>query len=359
MFRPSHVRLTLALLLAAALGTAYHHSTEQAMTDAANAWLASLNVEQTAKAKLSFGQSASSNREQWHFVPGNNFEATYKYGRRGLTYGEMSPDQRHLADALLAASLSKTGFIKAKSIQSLEEILRIKEGDMTGRRDPSKYHFTIFGTPSKDGAWGWRIEGHHISLHFTLKGGKLISTTPTFFGANPQRIDIGTRKGFRALPHEEDMGFAFVNSLKPNQLSKAKVAEKAYKDILTSADTRAKLENQPTGLAASDMTDAQYKALLSLIGVYAHNVPAEIAAARMEAAKSTPKDKLFFAWAGATEPGVGDYYRVQAPEFLIEYDNVQNGANHTHTVWRDWDNDFGRDMLAEHRRLFHSSADAD
>lgn len=357
MTRSSYLRLTLALLLAAALGTAYHHSTEQAMTDAANAWLASLNVEQTAAAKLSF--DGGSNREQWHFVPGNNFEQTYKHPRQGLTYGKMSPDQRHLADALLAASLSKTGFIKAKSIQSLEEILRIKEGDMTGRRDPSNYFFTIFGTPSKDGKWGWRLEGHHLSLHFTLKGGKVVSTSPTFFGANPHRIDIGTRKGFRALPHEEDLGFSFVNNLKPSQLSKAKVAEEAYKDILTSADTRAKLDNQPSGLAASELTDAQYKALLDLIGVYAHNVPAELAAARLDAAKATPKDKLFFAWAGATEPGVGDYYRVQAPEFLIEYDNVQNGANHTHTVWRDWDNDFGRDMLAEHHRRYHSTADAD
>ena len=197
------LRLVLALLLAAALGVAYHHSTEQAMTDAANAWLLSLNVEQTEAAQFPF--TDAKNREQWHFVPGNNFEQTYKYARKGLTYAMMTPDQRHLADALLAASLSKSGFIKAKSIQSLEEILRIKEGDTTGRRNPQTYHFSIFGKPSDDGRWGLRVEGHHLSMHFTLAGGKLISTTPTFFGANPQRIDIGTRKGFRALPHEEDL----------------------------------------------------------------------------------------------------------------------------------------------------------
>ncbi len=351
MLKSTQTRLALLLVAAAALGAAYHKSTEDLMVDAAKAWLVSLDVEQAAAATFDFADSKS--REQWHFVPGNNFESTYKYPRQGLTYGHMQVAQRHLADTLLSAGLSRAGFIKAKSIMSLEEILRIKEGDTTGRRDPSRYHFSIFGKPSADGRWGWRVEGHHLSLHFTLSSGKLISTTPTFFGANPHKIEIGPRDGFRALPREEDLGFELIGSLNDAQRKEAIVDATAYKDILTHADTRAKLDGQPSGLAASEMTAKQYGTLLELIEEYASNLPAEVAAARIQEAKTTPKGKLLFAWAGATKAGIGDYYRVQAPGFLIEYDNTQNGANHSHTVWRDWDGDFGRDVLAQHHRDYN------
>ena len=349
MTSPVKIRLAILLVAAAAFAGAYQRSTEQAMLAAAESWLLSLNMEQTKIATYEFSDRK---RTEWHFVPGNNFEQTYKYPRPGLTYEQMMPEQRHLADALLAAGLSRDGYIKAKSIMSLEEILRIKEGDTTGRRNPLKYHYTVYGKPSKDGAWGYRVEGHHLSLHFTLKGGKLISTTPTFFGDNPHEIDLGPRKGTRYLPQEEDLGFELMTSLSADHQKKARVADEAYNDILTSADTRAALDGQPQGLAASELSAKQYQTLLELIEVYASNVPAEVAAARMQAAKSAPKDKLFFAWAGSTKRDVGEYYRIQAPGFLIEYDNTQNGANHTHTVWRDWDGDFGRDMLAEHHRRF-------
>ncbi|MBI1355116.1 MAG: DUF3500 domain-containing protein [Acidobacteria bacterium] len=338
----------LAITVAVGVG-AYHKSTEDMMVDAAQAFLKTLTAEQRSLAVADF---KSNQRENWHFVPDSNFQETYKYPRPGLTYGKMDGYQRHLADALLSASLSKVGFIKAKTIMSLEDVLRIKEKDTTGRRDPLKYYFRVYGEPSKDGAWGWQVEGHHISLHFTLKGGKLISTTPTFYGANPHEVDIEPRKGLRPLASEEDLGFALMSSLNEKQKAKALVAKEAYKDILTAADTRAKLENQPAGLPASELTAKQYEMLLGLIEEYASNVPAEITAKRMQQAKSTAKNKLMFAWAGATKPDIGDYYRIQAPTFLIEYDNTQNDANHTHTVWRDYDGDFGRDMLALHHRMF-------
>jgi len=344
------IRALALTLLAVAVAGAYHHSTEQAMQSAADAWLKSLNHEQRTLATFEF--SDSEQRENWHFVPGNNFEQTYGYPRQGLTYIRMQPEQRHLADVLLAAGLSPTGFAKAKTIMSLEDILRIKEGDLTGRRDPNKYHYTIFGEPSDDGAWGYRVEGHHLSLHYTLKGGKLISTSPTFFGANPHEVEMGPRKGLRPLAEEEDLAFELVNSLNDEQKEKAIVADTAYRDILTSADTRAKLEDQPTGIPASELTADQMETLMALVEEYASNVPAEIMEARMEQARETDVREMYFAWAGSTEPGVGDYYRVQTPTFLIEYDNTQNDANHTHTVWRDYDNDFGRDLLALHHRLF-------
>ena len=301
------------------------------MVDAADAFLKSLTPEQRGFATAAMG---SDQWEKWHFVPDNNFEQTLKFPRPGLTYGKMEPHQRHLADVLLAASLSKAGYVKAKTVMSLEDVLRIKESDTTGRRDPLKYYFRVFGQPSKDGAWSWKVEGHHLSLHFAMKGGKLVATTPTFYGANPHKVDIEPRKGLRPLASEEDLGFALVNSLNEKQKAKAIVAEEAYKDILTAADTRAKLDNQPAGLPASELSAKQYEMLLALIEEYASNLPAEITAKRMQQAKSTPKNKLMFAWAGATKPGVGDYYRIQAPTFLIEYDNTERRQPHPYGVAR-------------------------
>ncbi len=347
--------LTIALALAAAT-TAYHQSTEQAMLDAANHYLNSLTTEQRGQTLFAFGQQ---DRETWHFVPGNSFEQTYKYKRRGLTYGGMQPEQRHLADALLTAGLSKAGFIKAKSVMSLEEVLRVAEGDLTGRRDPSRYHFSVFGEPSSDGAWGWRVEGHHISLHFTLKGGKLVSTSPTFFGSNPHKVIAGPRKGLRPLGREEDVARELMKSLDPAQRKQALVAETAYRDILTAASTRAMLDNQPPGIQASKLNEAQFAMLADLLAEYAGNLPAEQAAKRMDVVKATPRDQMLFAWAGGIEQGKGDYYRVQAPTFLVEYDNTQNKNNHSHTVWRDYANDFGRDVLAAHHEAFEHGLAAD
>jgi 2-oxo-4-hydroxy-4-carboxy--5-ureidoimidazoline (OHCU) decarboxylase len=347
--------LILSVTLAVGVG-AYHLSMEDMMVQTAKAFTDSLTPEQRSIAITDF---KNEEREKFHFVPDSNFEQTYGFKRPGLTYIRMQPEQRHLADALLSASLSRAGFIKAKTIMSLEEVLRIKEADLTGRRDPLRYYVRIYGEPSKDGAWGWRIEGHHMSLHFAMKGGKLVSSSPTFFGANPHKVDISARQGLRALPAEEDLGFELIGMLNADQKKKAIIDAKAYPDILTGADTRAKLDRSGAGLPASEMTPQQVEKLMSLIEEYASNLPAEVAAKRMEQAKSAPKDKLLFAWAGATERNIGDYYRIQAPAFLIEYDNTQNGANHTHTVWRDWNNDFGRDVLALHRLMYDHSVAAD
>jgi hypothetical protein len=100
------------------------------------------------------------------------------------------------------------------------------------------------------------------------------------------------------------------------------------------------------------MTAQQYEALLAVIEEYASSMPPEAAAERVKQARETPKEKFFFAWAGSIEPGKGDYYRIQSPEFLVEYDNTQNGNNHSHTVWRDFNGDFGADVFALHHRMY-------
>ena len=184
-----------------------------------------------------------------------------------------------------------------------------------------------------------------------MRDGKLASTSPTFLGANPHEVREGPRKGVRPLGEREDTARKLMKSLEGELREKALVEEKAYRDILTSADTRAKLEGQPQGLAASDLSEDQYAMLLAAADSYAMSVPGEQAERRRKMVRDTPRDKLFFAWAGSVEPGGGDYYRIQSPEFLIEYDNTQNSNNHSHTVWREFEGDFGRDVLAAHYRL--------
>ena len=345
--------LTLGLGLAA---IAYQATTEDLMVSTAKAWLASLNGNQRPSAQFKLDNP---DFELWHYVPDNGFVAARGYARNGLTYKDMSPEQRSLADALLSASLSRAGFVAVKTIMSLEEVLRIQEKDTTGRRDVNVYHVSVFGEPSTTGDWAWRFEGHHVSLHFLMRDGKLVSTAPEFLGANPHVVPDGPRKGVRPLGAREETARKLMMSLDDALQKKALVAEKAYRDILTTADSRAELENEPQGLPASELSQAQYEMLLATADQYAVALPAAQADARMKMVRATPREKLFFAWAGSIKPGGGDYYRIQSPEFLIEYDNVQNGNNHSHTVWREFAGDFGRDVLAAHYLLDDHGLDLD
>ncbi len=345
----ARLRILFLSLAVCAAGIAYRHSTEDMMVGAAKAFLASLNSNQTPAAHFKLDNP---DYEIWHFVPDNNFIQAHGYARNGLTYRDMTPEQRTLADALLAASLSKAGFIRAKTIMSLEEVLRIKENDTVGRRDVELYHVSVFGEPATEESWAWRLEGHHISLHFLMKDGKLISVSPAFFGSNPHEVREGPRKGIRVLGREEDLARDLVRSLDDAGRKQAVIADKAYPDILTRYMTRAKLEGAPQGIPASQLSGEQYKMLLELAAQYALSFPTEQAEARNARVRATAKDDLYFAWAGSIEPGKGDYYRIQSPEFLIEYDNTQNRNNHSHSVWRDFEGDFGRDILAAHYQRF-------
>jgi hypothetical protein len=343
------VRLTLAGLSLALLGYAYHKATTiSVMTQSATAFLNSLSAEQKAKARLAF---EGEERLFWHYIPTDDIPNRYKKPRMGLILADMESHQRHLATSLLAAGLSQSGFIKATQIMSLEDVLRIMEKDTKGRRNPYKYHFSIFGDPSDSGTWGYRIEGHHVSIHFTVHNGKL-SGTPTFFGANPHEIRQGDRTGLRVLGAEEDLGRELVKALNDGQRKTAIVAAEAYKDILTEASRKASLSGQPDGLSAAKMTAAQRNLLQQLIAEYVSNVADPVAAARAAKVKKAGNN-LHFAWAGGIEKGQPHYYRVAGPDFLIEYDNTQNGANHSHTVWREYEGDFGLDLLAEHYKASH------
>ncbi len=340
--RRSFLKSSAALLTGATLSIEHGHShaletpvnalqhgtpVQSVMAETATRFLAALTPEQAAQACIGF---AADERRNFHYVP---------IERKGLPLRDMTPYQRHLASALLAAGLSQTGFIKAVTIMSLEDVLKVMENAAADYRNPEKYYFSIFGTPSTTGTWGYRVEGHHISQNYTILNGEVICA-PSFFGSNPAEVRMGPRKGLRALAAEDELGFTVIGSLDEQQQKAAIVNPTAYGDILTSQKRSAALEGQPSGLPSEGMKAKQFDALRALVELYAHNLPDDMARRRMQQLDSAGRD-IHFAWAGGTQPGQPHYYRVQTPSFLIELDNTQDKANHIHSVWRDFARDFG------------------
>jgi hypothetical protein len=339
------MRLLPRFLIASAgifmLTAAYYKiNSPSVMTDAAKAFLASLPADQKTRATFPFNDEE---RFNWHFIP---------RVRKGLAFREMGPGPRQLAHALLAAGLSQQGVIKADTIMSLDQVLKEIEVNPTNERDPEKYYFSIFGEPSETGTWAYRVEGHHLALNFTIVKGH-VASTPSFFGANPAEVrGTKTRDGLRALKREEDLGRELVKSLTDPQRTIAIVDKEAYKDIITMASRKAAIEGKPSGLPYAKLTPKQREILENLVAEYAGDFPGQIADARMEQYRKS-QSGLYFAWAGGVEKGNPHYYRIQTPVFLIEYDDTQNEANHIHSVWRDFEGDFGVDLLGDHYQNSH------
>jgi len=333
-------RLLIAGGAVALLTFAYETTSSPAiMTTAARAYLNALTPE--LRARTTFPLDADE-RMNWHFVP---------IERKGVALREMTSAQKHLAEALLSAGLSQQGIIKAHTIMSLDQVLKDMEKGTGPERDPEKYYVSIFGEPSESGTWAYRFEGHHISLNFTVVNGR-IASSPSFFGANPAQVKEGPRAGLRALMREEDLGRAMVKSLDDAQRAIAIVDKTAPKDIITFDTRKAALSGQPNGLPFSKMNAKEKEALTALVSEYANNFPPQIADFRMDQYRKN-QGNLFFAWSGGIEPGQPHYYRVQTPAFLIEYDDTQNNNNHIHSVWRDYNGDFGLDLLAMHYQASH------
>jgi len=334
------LRLGAVVMGAILLTSAYHRlDSASVMSEAANRFLASLTPEQRTQATFQFDDAE---RVNWHFIPKE---------RKGLPLLDMASHQKQLATALLSAGLSQQGFMKAVTIMSLDDVLKIMEKDNGQRRNPEKYYFSIFGTPSDQGTWGYRVEGHHLSQNYTVLNGRVLDA-PSFFGSNPAEVKQGPRAGLRTLFQEDDMGLAMIAVLDAEQKKVAIVDQTAYKDIITFNNRTAALNGQPSGLLASKMNPKQFDALMALIEVYARNVPDQLAEAREEQIKQAAKN-IYFAWAGGINKGDPHYYRVQAASFLIEFDMTQDNANHIHSVWRDAKNDFGDDVLKAHYQDSH------
>jgi hypothetical protein len=264
--------------------------------------------------------------------------------------GQMTARQRVLAHELLETLLSARGYLEVQSIWSLEAVLQERE---TGSfaRGIEHYAFAVFGEPGTDEPWGWRVDGHHVSLNVTVVGDQL-SVTPSFFGSNPGRVDAGLQAGLEPLRYEARAAFALLNSLDADARARAVIATEAPRDILSGQLGRPreawdawKQATAPAGLPAADMAGEQQLLLRDLMEEVLDRYRFEIAESQRQ---SIIFDDLSFAWMGATEEGAPHYFRVSSPTFVYEYDATGPDGNHVHSVWRDPADDFGDAALAEH-----------
>jgi hypothetical protein len=313
---------------------------------AVQAWLGRLDDGQRQLAMLPFD---GDERRVWAYTPGR---------REGLALGDMSPDQRRAAHGIVATGLSPRGAAEVRAVIELETVLgEIERAAARGgwlRRDPDLYWFAIFGEPEDRSPWSWRVGGHHVAVHQTVVDGRIVSSTPSFLGANPAVVPDGPAAGARTLPGEEDLARALLATLRPDQRRVTIVDNRAPADILSSNSSRADLRSIPTGIRHDDLDGAQQAALERLIRLYLDRVRRELADEAWERLVADGLGQLRFAWAGSDAPGHGHYYAVRGSRFLIEYDNTQNGANHIHAVWRDADKDWGDDVLAAHVAAEHN-----
>ncbi len=336
--------LARAIALVALIGIAFV-STRQVMTQqnadmvgAAKTLMAAVSKDGLAKLHQPM---TTEKRVEWHFIPMDT--------RNGLPLMDMEPAHRSLAMKLLESVLSQAGYDKAKVVMSLENVLRILEGPGSHqKRNPEKYYFEIFGEVGADSKWGLSVEGHHLSVNFTMLGNKIIDSTPQFFASNPAELkkDYGAEfpKGMRILRDEEELGFDLVNSLNAQQKKLAMLGEPTPKEI-RAAGTAQPPAAENVGITADKLASEQRDMLRKLMKSYTAKMRDEVAAERWKLIEQAGFDRIAFSWSGSEKAGEPHYYRVQGPTFLIEFINVQpdsagNPANHIHCVWRDMLGDF-------------------
>jgi hypothetical protein len=329
--------LVVAVLV---LGQVAHAQTD--LSPQARAYLSTLNAEQRSQSVFVYD---SDERTNWNFVPTS---------RKGISFGQMSDSQKAAAMELVKATLSDQGFRKAKGVFELESVLREVEGRSAGDRyrDPGKFYVSLFGEPSPTKLWGWRVEGHHISINVSCEGGSIIALTPSFFGANPATVPNGPQRGKQSLKDETMLGFEMINSLREDQRRIAIFSDRALPEIVSGNSRQAELL-EPRGIYYRDMDATQKQLFLRLLDVFVKNYEFGFSKRLMAKITNAGIDNLSFAWAGSLQPSGGHYYRIQGPTLLIEYDNTQNNANHVHTAVRDFTNDFAADILREHYEKDH------
>ena len=341
----SYIRLFFFLILAVSVGTSVarvrNARTGTQMTVAAQHFAESLSSDQQKMTMLDYD---SPQRVGWHFIP--------KPHRKGLQIKNMDQGQRELTHQLLQATLSAAGYDKSIEIMQLEEALAELQRLSGGGgpiRDSERYYVTIFGTPAADGRWGLSFEGHHLSLNFVIEEGEVISSSPQFLASNPAVLGRdygdGLPKGLRVLAVEEEAAFGLMESLSEAQRNKSVLADQAPREIRAAGEPHSPA-TPPAGLPVAEMTAAQRTILKSLVDEYINLMPADVAAGRRQSIEKSGWEAVHFAWAGALHPGVGHYYRIQGPTFLVELVNTQpdaegNPASHVHCVWRDPQGDFG------------------
>ena len=365
------------------------------MRSAVTALLEVLDAEQLLELCHPFDTKNENERQRWYYTP--NVQSA-------LSLSNLNPIQQQAALRLLATGLSSEGFSTATTIMGFENVLDMLEGwtehSIVERkirgRDPNRYYIRIFGDPNRDQQWSWSFNGHHLLVQFTIIDGKYLSNTPTFFGANPAKVQLVGSNYVRPLAAEEDIARKLLNELDEEQVKLAVISPIAPYDIIQTnnpvvqenialpqpgykmmgqneteeviANFRQRIENlglqdehlerlqyssmQPKGISVSQLNLTQQNLLSQLLNQYINRMPEEIA--KFEKEKITSNfDSIYFAWAGELEINQPHYYRIQGQRILVEYDNTQNSSNHIHSVWRDPEGDFAQDLLGMHYNLQH------
>ncbi|MFD2727144.1 DUF3500 domain-containing protein [Hyunsoonleella rubra] len=304
-------------------------------------FLNALNETQKANVMFLFEDEK---KTDWHYFPSTSFS------REGIAIKQLNPSQKLLLHELLKASLSESGFNTTLKIIDLENVLAELSGDYV-RRDSGAYYVSFYGNPYKNPLWSWSFEGHHVSLNFTVLNGKTF-LAPRFFGANPATIRSGDRKGERMFQSEEDLALEFMKSLNGEQRKSALIRNSAYSDIITKNDP--KVSPLPVeGIPFHTLNRTQRSLLLNLIRQHLSDRIEQRFNEIFNGITSEELQDIHFGWAGEISLTAPHYYRIQGKSFLIEFDNIQNNANHIHIVWRDFDGDFGRDLIKEHYQTSH------
>ena len=332
---PPTRRLVLAAATFLPFGGASAQSADaaQRIADQASRFLATLDDGQRSKVLIAF---ESSNRLDWHYIPRS---------RPGVSLGEMTPAQAEAARALFATVLNEQGLRLLDGVRLLEGVLREQQGSW---RDPGRYYVVVFGTPGRF-PWGWRFEGHHLSLNVALPAAGHVAVTPFFVGAHPATVRDGRDKSLRLLGASEDLARQIMTTLPDAQRRVALIANRSFGEIVASPQREQDL-GQPRGLELGAMAGSSRQLVEALMDRFLGTLAPDLVAAQKRRVMDQGLDRFRFAWAGSVQPGEAYYFRVHGPATLIEYDNTQNSANHIHSVWRDLASDFGNDALAEHYR---------
>lgn len=301
------------------------------MTGAAVRFIEVLDHSQRLQATFKYDDPE---RVNWHFIPRD---------RKGIGMWDLDGATLKAAEDLVAAGLTQAGYHKSLEVRSLEEVLYLFEGgdeaERRAKRHPHKYYVTIFGTPGPKSLWGWRFEGHHLSLNFSIKNGKIVSSTPEFFGANPGQIDAGPGRFLRVLGKREDIAREILKATPADMQGQLWLSKEAPKDI-RGGGVAQPIVDKAEGVRYADMTPEQQKLMRDLIAEYLTAMPATVVRERMQGIEKSGMDNIHFAWWGGSELNEPHHYVVQGSTFIIEYNNTQNSANHVHAIWRNLGGDF-------------------
>lgn len=338
----------------------FSHDDVHDISTAVQALMESFTPEQRDEALLGFADTA---RVTWNNLP------VGLRARSGVSLGSLSDRQRRLVHRILSASLSSQGYLKATSIMHLDNLLNAYFDTLYQRKDVDdslyqfvrrlkfghqNYYFALFGNPRADSVWGYKLEGHHLSLNFTIRNQEL-AVTPMFVGSDPAEFPFGEYAGWRSLGLEEDLGLKLLHSLTPEQRRKATRSTDVPNDIITGAASGRRLVEE-WGIRGAELSGPQRETLQKIVREFVFNLDYDRALVEYGKIVKAGFDNIYFGWIGDADGSKPHYYILNGPTFLIEYDNnggPRNSANHVHAIWREKGNEFGEDVLRRHYEADH------